>query len=528
MKVVNRVLSAAAILTSWCFYAAADEPALTGLDAQIKNTLSDFAIPGLAIGIVANGKVLKTQGYGLRDIKNRLPATADTQFSVGSTTKAFTSFLIATLVDEGKLDWDLPVKHYLPQWQLADVYATNHVNLTDMLSHRTGLPRHDLLWIGFPELTGAQLVKKLPYLSLSKELRQRYQYNNLMYGMAGYIAEQVTGTSWSNLVQQRILNKLEMNNTSLSYSQMLATNNYAQPYNLIGDSLTQVPQKTNIDSVVRPAGGIHSSVKDMSKWMLMLLNEGKYPSTEGQQSLIKRRSLAKLQVPHTPISSRLSKHQSPRSYGLGWDIETVDGFYQVYHGGNIDGFTASVITYPQQGIGVVVLVNKGMSDIPYNLAMDVSGRLLGNGLSGEPRNYVAEALQQKLKGHNPHEHHGPAAMTRPAVVLDAPFSFERYAGRYRHPAYGELTISVVAADGKADVGQLLQIQYGSLSESFDHWHFNTFIGDADQLNSYFGGEEMTFNVNAKGEIVGVTVPFEARLGGIEFTRLVPVVIQTDH
>ncbi len=156
---------------------------------------------------------------------------------------------------------------------------------------------------------------------------------------------------------------------------------------------------------------------------------------------------------------------------------------------------------------MVVLVNKDMSDIPRKLALDISERWL----EIEPKNHVETALKQKLRGTNPHAHHGPAPMTRPAIVLDAPFALENYAGHYAHPAYGELVISKV----KGVAGKQIQLQYGELIEPFEHWYFNTFIG----ATSYFGGEEMVFEVNAKGEIVAVTAPFEARLNGIQFNRV---------
>ena len=478
---------------------------LKGLDYQIEQVLADFNIPGLAIAIVTKDKVIKAKGYGLRNIENKLPATADSQFAIGSATKAFTSFMLGTLVDEGRIDWNKPIKQYLPQWQLFDEYATHHVTLKDMLSHRTGLPRHDHIMEGFPRLTGEDLLSKLKYLEPSYELREKYQYNNLMYGLAGYLAEEVTNKNWSELIQARILNPLNMTNTSMSYQQVNTSPNHALPYDEISKSLTQIPQATRIDSMISPAGAMHSSANDMSQWLSMLLNNGKTQ----QHQLIKANTLQQMQLPQTPISTGLSsnKNFSPTAYGMGWHTRTIGGHYLNYHGGNIDGFTTMVFVYPQDDIAMVIMVNKDMSDIPYNLAIDISARLFFE----EPTRRVKKLLEDRHAGINHHMNHGAMSKTKPRAKLSSTYAIKQYVGRYSHPAYGEVEISLRA--GK------LNLSYGVINEPFEHWNFNTFIGVGNSDTSSFDDEKMRFSIGNEGSVTTVYLPFETALKGVKFNRV---------
>jgi CubicO group peptidase (beta-lactamase class C family) len=478
---------------------------LTGLDKSIEKILNDFNIPGMAVSIIVNGEVIKEQGYGYRNIEKQLKVTSDTQFSIASLTKSFTSFTIGTLVDEGKLDWDIPVKSYLPKWQLQNSYATNHVNLRDMLSHRVGLPRHDLLMIKFPKLTGEELLKKLKHLDPSKELRQRFQYNNLMYGMAGYTAEKVTGKAWSKLLNERILDKVDMVNTSVNTDELFLFNDIATPYDEIGHHLTPVPYSHHLNSVIAPAGSLYSSISDLNKWAIMILNNGKYKD----KVIIKPGTLKQLQLPQIPVSTRHSKNKkySPDSYGLGWHIRNVGDHYLVYHSGNSNGFTSMMFTYPKENIAVTILVNKDMSDIPYGLAFDISERLFGN---HSPKN-VANLLADKRAGINHHANHGAQHKAKPEPFVSSTFSIEKYTGIYKHPAYGEAVVS--------QKNDKLYLRYGSIYEPFEHWNYNSFIGTGDTDISRLDDERILFNINDEGKVESVLLPFESRLSGIRFNRV---------
>src|SRR5215471_16439452 len=193
---------------------------LKGFDEVLQATLQEWNIPGLAVAIVKNDAMVYSQGFGKRDIAKPLAVTPRTLFRIASCTKAFTATALGMLVDEGKLDWDTPIKHYLPAFKLYDAFATERVTVRDILAHRSGLPRHDLL--GYKsQLTRPELVARLQYLEPNKDLRSEWQYNNLMYVLAGYLIEVISGKSWEEFLQQRLLIPLEMtsSNTSVRLSQ---------------------------------------------------------------------------------------------------------------------------------------------------------------------------------------------------------------------------------------------------------------------------------------------------------------------
>ncbi|MCV2884692.1 serine hydrolase [Aestuariibacter sp. AA17] len=463
---------------------------LKGIDEKIEQVMQDFNVPGLALGVVAGGQVVKVKGYGLRDIKNGLPANADTQFPIGSSTKAFTSFVIGTLVDEGKLTWDTPVKQYLPEWKMQVDYATYHTNLKDMLAHRTGLGGHNLIWLGNPDLDGQQIIEKLPHLNLNKGFREGFIYNNLMYAMAGHVAWKVSGQRWETLVQERVLDKLDMNNTSFNYTTMLNTDNYALPYQIRNNTPTQIDYNGSLSEVLWPAGSMNASVKDMVKWLQMLVNKGHY----GESSLIDSKTLQTIQSPFNTLT-RFSDDADklPLHYGLGWFIRSFRGHYQVQHGGNIDGFTSAVFTYPNEDLGIVVLSNQNASTVPYLLSMEISELLLDL----EPRNHLAQALAEEKAAQTPeseNETKQPSGFSMSNEALQA------YAGTWNNPGYGKIDITV--SNGG------LVVDYNGVIEQFVPEKQHQFRSLNTHHLSLFEDDVLVFETNEDGKLNTVNAPFD--------------------
>ena len=193
---------------------AATDP-LGDFDAYVARTMQEWKVPGVAIAVVQDGKVILSRGYGLRDTKNNLPVTTRTMFPIASITKSFTVATQATLSTEGKLDWDKPVRDSLPEFRLEDDFLTARVTTRDLVTHRTGLPRHDASWYHTDTPRG-ELVHSLRYLEKSKDLRQTFQYNNLMYLTAGYLAGRLNGGSWEDAVRQRLFGPLGMSRSNFS------------------------------------------------------------------------------------------------------------------------------------------------------------------------------------------------------------------------------------------------------------------------------------------------------------------------
>lgn len=253
--------------------------------------MNDWKVPGASIAVVADGKVMMTKGYGLRDVKANLPVTPKTVFAIGSITKSFTVTLLGSLVDEGKIEWDTPVRKYLPDFEMYDPVVTERLSVRDLVTHRSGLPRHDAPWYNSP-LPRAELVRRIRFLEPSKDLRTTYQYNNLMFLTAGYLAEQVGGAPWEDLVRRRIFGPLGMSDSNTSVIASQQAPDFARPYELAKKEVKEVPFR-NIDQI-GPAGSINSSAEDMARYVPMHLGGGKSPDGK---TIVSEGNLAQMQVP---------------------------------------------------------------------------------------------------------------------------------------------------------------------------------------------------------------------------------------
>jgi len=196
--------------------AATAQEALKDFEEVVTDAMKKFDVPGMAIAIVKYNDVVYSKGFGYRDVEKQLPVTPDTLFAIGSSTKAFTTFVLGTLVDEGKIEWDKPVRNYIPWFKLYDTGASERMTPRDLVTHRSGLPRHDLVWYNNYDASRKWLVERLPYLEPSADLREKFQYNNLMFLTAGYLTEVVTGKTWEEAVRERILLPLSMTRTNFS------------------------------------------------------------------------------------------------------------------------------------------------------------------------------------------------------------------------------------------------------------------------------------------------------------------------
>jgi CubicO group peptidase (beta-lactamase class C family) len=222
--------------------AATPAAPLNGFDQFVDELRAQWNVPGMAVGIIQNGKIILAKGYGYRDLEQKLPVTPKTLFAIGSTSKSFTSLSLAILNDQGKVDWDKPVRQYLPAFQVQDPIASERLTLRDLLSHRSGLARHDLVWYS-SSFTSGQIFDRVRYLEMNKDFRSAYQYNNLMYTVAGYLGGEVSGLGWEKLVQQSILDPLGMKSTNFHVADSEKSPDYALPYSEKRGSVKRIPFK---------------------------------------------------------------------------------------------------------------------------------------------------------------------------------------------------------------------------------------------------------------------------------------------
>ncbi|MBM3814433.1 MAG: serine hydrolase [Acidimicrobiia bacterium] len=473
---------------------------LDGLDTFVEEQMKEWKVPGVAIAVVKDGKVILSKGYGQRNIKENLPVTPKTLFAIGSSSKAFTAISLALLADDGKLEWDKPVRDFLPEFRLYDQTMTERMTPVDLLTHRSGLPRHDLVWYSSP-LSRQQLYERLRHLEPSKDLRTTFQYQNLMYMTAGYLAGRLQDITWEDAVRRRIFTPLGMSQSNFSVNDSQKTNDFALPYKKNKEEIVESPFR-NIDAV-GPAGCINSNLEDMTHYLRMNLDDGKF---NGKQFL-SAQQIRMMQTAHMPIAGEGRRVElGPTSYGLGWFITTYRGQKLVHHGGNIDGFSALVTFMPRGKMGMIILTNMNGSPLPTVLSYNVYDRLLGL----EPVNWTARIREDEKLSKQGEEEAKKKGYTpqKPGTAPSHPLG--DYAGDYEHPGYG---VMKVTRDGEK-----LHIALNGLATPVRHFHYDVFEGVEDPLNP-LQKMKLQFHSSLEGNIESVTIPLESTLKPIAFTRL---------
>lgn len=415
---------------------------LNGLDDFVEEQLQRLKGVGVAVAVIHKDEVILQKGYGYRDLESKLEVTPRTLFAIGSSTKAFTASTAALLVDQDILKWDTPVRTYLKDFKMFDPVATERLTIRDMLCHRSGLPRHEMVWYNSSR-SREELVNALQYLEPNEDFRNKWQYQNLMYMTAGYLIGQLKGTSWENVVQESLFNPLGMNSSVFSVDEMQNQSDFAFPYMDQNGENTRIPFR-KIDAV-GPAGSINSNLVDMIAWVQFQLNQGQ----QGGKQLISKEQLAITHSPQMASDSPFHCKELPVStYGLGWMIDSYRGHAMIHHGGAIDGFASQVAFLPEEQIGVVVLCNTHGSILPYTISFNVIDRLL----ELEPVDW-SERLAKLMTGESTDSEAATNTIETPTTpetsVEEKPVDTQvhphdrpihAYAGSYTHPGYGEIVI----------------------------------------------------------------------------------------
>lgn len=470
-----------------------------------------FGVPGCAVGVVHDGEVVLAEGFGLRDVEHNLPATPSTLFPIGSSTKTFTAALCATLVRDGELEWDRPIRDYLPEFRMHDAAATDGLNVRDMLSHRSGLPRHDLLWYAAPTtVTRDDLVAALRHLEPSRGLRQIWQYNNLLYTTAGHLAGKLHGGSYEDAVRDRILTPLGMKRTNFSVTDAQEDADCSRPYFVAAGSSEprEVPFAT-LD-LVGPAGNINSCVDELLPWVLTLLGR----SIDGREPLLSDAILRDLRSPVSPLpeESPLSVGK-PVGYCLGLVVEDYRGYRVAHHGGNIDGFSSQVSHIPDVGAAVIVLTNRNGTALRDALPYVIYDQLLG--LDPQPHGERLWEKEEALRTGMEQAKQQRASSNRD---LPAPRPTTEYAGTYNHPGYRDF--KVTESDGTL-IGT-----YGTISGPLEHRHVEVFdlvVQVPDEMRI-----PVQFTSDFDGDVNGLITPLEQMVQPIRFTRVADASHLTDE
>ena len=460
---------------------------LKGFDAYMAKVLKDWNAPGIGVGIVAGDKLVFAKGYGYRDYGKKLPFTETTLFQIASNTKLFTAVAAGMLVDEGKLTWDKPVRESVPTIRFYDDQLNNTVTLRDMLAHRTGITRHDSIWYK-SDFTRKELFDRVKYLEPSAPLRQTFLYNNLMYAAAGYIIELQSGKLWENFVRERIFTPLGMTSTVFSVADMLKQPDRGLPYTEKRDSfeLYEIPYYEDMAGVA-PCGAIISNIRDTSRWLTALMNEGMYEGTPVLPADVLKATLEPaIALPNTMAETRGFWEVLNWAYGMGRETTVYRGRLLALHGGDLPGFHSQISFMPKEKLGVIVFVIGDHCSPLYNLiSYNVYERLLG--LDETP--WSARSLELRLKGKKAGTEARAKAgadrvpNTKPSHALDD------YAAEYEHPAYGVLKVTLE--------GDTLQTDFHKIKLPMTHVHYDRFDTPDDEQ---YGKFSINFRTNPQGDI----------------------------
>ena len=390
-NLVRLILIASLLVTVSPAYAQSIDTA--AVDAIVEDARKVWSVPGAAVAIVRDDKVIHLKGYGVKEQGKSDPVTPDTIFNIGSTGKSFTALAVAVLADEGKLSWDDPVRKHLGYFHLADPEADRLVTLRDLATHRVGLARHDELWQNSPPLSREEIIRQIGHLLLEKPFRSTFLYNNLMYLTLGCAAGAADGSSWEKVVQQRIFDPLAMKTANFSHAAAETSPDHSSPHVKDG-ARTRVKPWRNLENI-GPAGSINASARDLSQWLRFQLGDG---TIDGRR-VLSSAALTETHTPQmaTPLEGKMQKifpYAENTAYCLGWYTHTNRGRLILWHGGGgPTGFRTQVLLVPKSKLGIAVVSNvEGVPQLPepvingiLDLALGFPKRDWNKVILGKPR-----------------------------------------------------------------------------------------------------------------------------------------------
>jgi CubicO group peptidase (beta-lactamase class C family) len=470
------------------------------IDAFIEKARTDWQVPGVGVAIVQGNKVLYAKGFGPADLESGRIVDDNTLFAIGSSTKAMTALSVLQLVDDDLVELDKPVREYLPDFRMYNDYLTNHLTVRDLLTHRSGLPRHDVVWYGAAD-SRKELFGKLQYLEPTAGLREKFQYQNLMYMTAGYLVGELRNRTWEGVVKEHIFAPLGMSRANFSVTEMAADPNHAKPYRLEKD-VVKPYEFRNIDAM-GPAGSVNASANEMSAWLIAQLQGGKFGENQlASPELIQESHQSQMWLEGGGPYSTYDNGGGPSTYGLGWFITTHKGHKMVEHGGNIDGFSAMVAMLPKDSIGIVVLTNMNGTILPALIRNYVFDKMLDE----KPRDWNGEFLELRKTMMAQQEKEKDEEDLKQVKGTTPSHPMSDYAGEFFHPAYGTINVNTE--------GDSLHFSYHAASFTLGHYHYDVFSAD----HPVFGNMKVAFHTNIDGEIDRLSTSLEAAVDPLEFKR----------
>ena len=515
MHTMNRLT--ASILLAFCAVAAgasgaqglASPVALTAaapatafnLDADVARVMQTFDVPGIAIAIVKDGKVIATRGFGVRKLGQPEAVDGKTLFEIASNSKAFTAAALAMLVDEGTLAWDDPVTRHLPEFQMFDAYVTHEMTVRDLLTHRSGfgLGAGDLLWWPSTRFSTDEIIEKLRYIRPATSFRASYAYDNLLYIVAGKIVAKKSGKSWGETVRSSILQPLGMTATTTSLAENAGNPNVANPHSKIDGKIAAVKAMPVPNAV--GAVGINTNAEDIARWMTVLLDGGELKSAgkdaQGKAprlfSAAQSREMWTAQTPiriSEPVPALAATRPNFFAYGLGFQLRDYHGMKLALHGGALQGFYTRVLLVPEAQLGIAILTNAESGGALTALQY----RLLDQYMGAAPSDWVKLVSETENAAHAKELARQNSAQGTRAATSQPSLALAAYDGAYQDAWYGKATIQSVGAKHVISFAMT-----PDLTGELEHFQHDTFIVRWKERN--FGADAyVTFSLNPDGSI----------------------------
>jgi CubicO group peptidase (beta-lactamase class C family) len=463
------------------------------LDTVVEHARKEFNVPGIAVAIVKDGKPVVLKGYGVRRLGDPAPVTAHTLFGIASNSKLFTSAALGMLVDEGKVNWDDRVVDRLPGFQMSDAYVTREMRIRDLLCHRSGLTLGggDLMFWPGTDFTTSQILYRLRFVPLGTSFRSAYAYDNILYGVAGLLIQQISGKPWAEFIHERFFVPLNMRGSKTSIRDIDASTDVVAPHALDDGKLRALDHEPLDNNAA--AGAIVSSVNDMSHWVIALLNKG---ALEDGKRLFTEQQARTLWTPLTilPIGDAAPELAEVRphfsDYAMGEVLEDYRGHLVAWHTGGLHGMVSIVAMLPELNMGVVVLTNQEETGAFRSIANTV----LDHYLDAAPKDWVAAfgAVAKRERDEAEKAVRDAAgkrdASSKPSLPL------ESYTGRYRDPWYGDIAIET-----KGDGLGIRFTHSPALTGKLEHWQHDTFVARWPD-RSLLADAYITFSLNPDGTI----------------------------
>ncbi|MES2651989.1 MAG: serine hydrolase [Bacteroidota bacterium] len=469
---------------------------LKGIDSTINRIMKDWKVAGLAVGVVYKGELIYANGFGYRDLEKKLPVTVTTVFPIASCTKPFTSMLVGINAADRKLDINRPVNNYLPELEFYTPQLTSMVTAKDMMTHRTGLPRHDWATQANPPMPIDTIIRRIRYLEPSVGIREKVQYNNQMFALLGELTKKVSGKSWEEQLKERILLPLEMTETTTAFSSLSKSKEFSRGYVVVNDSLRAGTISTE---GAHPAGSMNSTITDMAKWLSACIENGMY---KGKQVLpaayLKEATTPQMSTPSRPNANFPSYPDVFfGDFGYSWLINSYRGHYMVQHSGDLPLFSSNTTFFPTDSIGIVVLVNKFDATVPEMISSYIADRLLDLPY----KNWNNLILSMRKRQNTLSQKASDQAATLKPLPMGLPLN--AYVGIYKDLGYGTIEIRLE--------NEKLVATHNEKKFAFSHL-------SGDVFSANVPGGKLKFIIDANLRAIAITGALEEGVKDIVFNR----------